>query len=185
MRRIWMVLLVVFLTGCSTKNSEMDRALAVRNQLLKCSGVAFQVQITADYGETVYQFSMDCTADNQGNLSFQVLTPETIQGITGTVSTDGGKLTYDGTLLAFDLLADGQISPVSAPWLLIKTLRGGYISSCTQEEDAFRLSVDDSYADDALHLEIWLDANEIPYRAEIYWQEKCVVTLCVSDFKYL
>lgn len=185
MRRFWVVLLVLFLAGCGTVNSEMDRALAVRNQILKGNGFEFNTQITADYGENVYEFSMHCTADSMGNLAFTVLKPETIEGITGAVSAEGGNLTYDGMLLAFDLLADGQISPVSAPWLLVKTLRGGYIRACGHDGDAFRMSVDDSYADHAISFEIWLDAQNSPASAEIYWQEKCVVKLNISDFKFL
>lgn len=185
MRRILAVFLLLLLTGCSASNSEMDRALTIRNQTLKSNGCEFIVQITADYGEDVYEFSMHCTADAAGNVSFTVRSPETIAGITGTVSTEGGKLTYDDTVLAFELLADGQISPVSAPWLFIKTLRGGYISSCGVEGESLLLTIDDSYAEDAIRLQILANSNDVPTRAEIFWQGNCVVTLNISEFKYL
>lgn len=185
MRRMFVIFLLLLLTGCSAGGSEMDRALSIRNQILKSSGCEFSTQITADYGEDVYQFSVHCIADATGNLSFTVKTPDTIAGITGTVSAEGGKLTYDDTVLAFDLLADGQISPVSAPWLLIKTLRGGYISSCGKDGENLLMFVDDSYAEDALHLQILISSNDTPVRAEIFWKEQCVIMLTISDFKYL
>ena len=72
---------------------------------------------------------MDCKADSSGNLTFTVVKPETISGITGTLSGDGGNLTFDDTALHFELMAENQLSPVSAPWILIKTLRNGYITS--------------------------------------------------------
>lgn len=184
MRRIIAIFLLLLLTGCSADNSEMDRALAIRNQILKSNGCEFDAQITADYGKDVYRFSMHCVADASGNVTFTVQSPETISGIAGTVSAEGGKLTYDDTVLAFDLLADGQISPVSAPWLFIKTLRGGYISSCGKEGENLLMFVDDSYAEDALHQQILVSSNDVPVRAEIFWKEQCVVTLTISDFRY-
>ena len=184
MRRIFAIFLLLFLTGCSAGGSEMDRALAVRNQILTGNGCTFEAQITADYGDEVYVFSLSCAADANGNVTFTVKAPETIAGITGAVSAEGGKLTYDDTVLAFDLLADGQISPVSTPWLMIKTLRSGYISSCGTSGENFIMSIDDSYADDALHLQITVNSSNLPIRAEILWKEQCVVTLTISDFQY-
>jgi hypothetical protein len=82
---------------------------------------------------------MDCEADSQGSVSFRVVSPESISGITGSVDRDQGKLTFDDKALAFDLLADGQLSPVSAPWVMIHTLRGGYLSSCAESGDGMLL----------------------------------------------
>jgi len=36
----------------------------------------------------------------------------TISGITGSLSQNGGKLTFDDKALAFDVMADGLVSPV-------------------------------------------------------------------------
>ena len=111
--------------------------------------------------------------------------PETIAGITGTVSAEGGKLTFDEESLAFELLADGQVTPVSAPWLLLKTLRGGYVTGCGMDGDYLRVSIDDSYEEDALHLDIWLDSASVPQRAEIVWQEKRILSLELEKFEIL
>ena len=81
----------------------------------------------------------------------------------------------------FSLLADEQVSPVSAPWLLMKTLRSGYLTSCNQEEEFLRLTVNDSYEEDALTLDIWLK-EEAPVRGEILFRGKRILTVEVSDF---
>lgn len=63
--------------------------LDLRSELLKASECRFSCEITADYSDKVYTFSMDCQCDSQGNLTFAVTAPETITGITGKVSDAG------------------------------------------------------------------------------------------------
>ena len=66
----------------------MQRGLDLRSELLKASECRFSCEITADYSDKVYTFSMDCQCDPQGNLTFAVTAPETIAGITGTFTFD-------------------------------------------------------------------------------------------------
>ena len=185
MKRIAVLLCVLLLlTGCSGKNQEMDRAMNLRSKLLSKS-VSFDAQVTADYADKTYTFTMNCKADTQGNLTFAVIEPALISGITGTVSAGGGKLKFDDVALAFDLMADGQFSPVSGPWILMKTLRSGYLTSCNREGDAFRISIDDSYRDDALHLDIWLNGEDVPIRGEIMWKGRRLLTIDVKNFTFV
>lgn len=182
MKRIVFVLLaLVILTGCAGTNEELNKAMELRASMI-AKTVTFDAQVTADYGNKSYTFSMACCVDTDGNLSFTVTEPESISGITGKVSAAGGKLTFDGTALAFELMADEQLTPVSAPWILVKTLRGGYLTSCNTEGDLLRLAIDDSYEEDALHLDIWLEGNNVPKTAEIYWQGRRLLTVNVSNF---
>ncbi len=186
MKRFWgLLLLVVLLAGCNSEDGLMDRALSMRDRLLKSQGCSFDAVITADYGQKVYTFSMSCSADAQGNVTFTVTEPETISGITGTVSMEGGKLTFDEAALAFPTLADGQVIPAAAPWLLIQTLRSGYLTACGQDGENLRLTIDDSYADEALQLDIWLSDENLPIRGEALWQGRRVLSLEVASFTYL
>lgn len=186
MKRIIAVLCVLFLlTGCTGHQEELDRAMSLRAKLLSREGVTFDASITADYGDQTYTFSMSCKTDNQGNLGFTVTTPESIAGITGMVSATGGKLTFDDKALSFELMADDQLSPVSGPWILVKTLRSGYLTSCALEDGLVRVAIDDSYADDALHLDIWLDEQDLPKRADILWDGRRLLSIEVINFAFL
>lgn len=176
------LIFLVLLTGCSHSASEIERGMALRGRLLQASSCSFDADITADYGEKIYTFSMTCEADARGGIRFTVTAPESIAGITGTVADDGGKLTFDDTALQFDLMADDQVTPVSAPWILLKTLRGGYLTSACTEECLLRLTVDDSYEDEALHLDIWLNQEDIPLRADILYDCKRILSLNVNHF---
>lgn len=183
-RLVSMLVLVILLAGCGGTNEELDRAMALRAKLLASAGCSFDAVITADYGDKLHDFAVSCISDGQGNVTFTVKEPETIAGITGKLSGDGGKLTFDDTALAFPLLADGQVTPVSAPWLFLKTLRGGYVRSCGMDGDQLRFSVDDSYEEDALHLDIWLGEGDVPNRCEIVFDDRRILSLQVSNFTF-
>ena len=174
--------LLLVLTGCSQGPSELQQGLALRSKLSQASSITFHADITADYGQTVHNFSMACQSDSLGNLTFTVTAPETISGITGTVSQEGGKLTFEDTALQFDTLAEDQVTPVTAPWILVKTLLGGYLTSACTEEGSVRLSIDDRYEEDALHLDIWLDEESLPSRADIFYDDRRILSLTVKNF---
>ena len=183
MKKIAAVFLsLVLLTGCTGKRDELDRAMKLRANLLGCLGCSFDVTVTADYGDSYYTFVMNCQATGRGDLQFTVLQPESIAGITGEISSGEGKLTFDEVALHFPLLADDQVTPVSGPWILMKTLLGGYLTAANEEDDLLHLTIHDSYEEDALQMEIWLDGEDEPVNAEILYDGRRIVTMTVENF---
>lgn len=178
----WLLLLLMMLSGCTGKEAELERAMDLRTKLL-VSSYTFEAKTTADYGDEVYTFSVSCEGDSKGNLAFEVVEPETIAGITGVITGGEGKLTFDDTALTFPLLADGQVTPVSAPWLLMKTLRSGYLTAAGMEDDLLRLTIDDSYEENALQLDIWLDGEDRPVRADVLYDGRRILAMEVSNFQ--
>ena len=173
----------LLLTGCGGRRELLDRAMALRADLLACESCSFDASITADYGDQIHTFAMSCTGDNDGTVTFTVTEPASIAGITGTIDAGAGNLTFDDAALQFPLLADNQVTPVSGPWLLMKTLLGGYLTACAQEDDLIRLTIDDSYEEDALQLEIWLDSGGSPVNAEILYDGRRIVTMVIENFQ--
>ena len=176
------MLAIVLLTGCTGKRDELDRAMELRANLLGCLECSFDVVITADYGDEIHEFTMNCQTNGRGDLQFTVLKPESIAGITGEISSGEGKLTFDDTALYFPLLADDQITPISGPWILMKTLLGGYLTAANEEDDLLHLTIHDSYEEDALQMEIWLSAEDAPVCAEILYDGRRIVTMSVEKF---
>lgn len=183
-RVIAVLLLFCLLPGCKSMKGTAP-ALALREELLNANGCSFRAGITADYGDVVYTFSLDCVADSSGNISFTVVAPETISGVTGNIDQIGGSLTFEDQVLAFPLVADGQLSPVSAPWLLIKTLRSGYISSGGQDGAYYKLQMDDSYEEDPLRADIWLDTANKPTHCDFMWDNKRILSVEITNFVFL
>ena len=184
MKRCALVLCLLLLAGCASKENEMDRALGLRTRILS-SAVSFDTTITANYGDKTCSFSMECSADTKGNVTFTVKQPESISGITGKISAAGGRLTFDDVALACPLLADGLLSPAGAPYIMVKTLRSGYITSAGQDGELFRVAIDDSYADDAMHLDFWLDGGDNPVRCDILWKGRVLLTMDVTNLRFL
>ena len=183
MKKIIAILfLSVILCGCNDSDSDINRALELRNNLISAKQCSFTVAITADYPSACYAFKMDCTSDDQGDIQFVVKEPETISGIAGQISGEGGKLTFEDKYLVFATMADGEITPVSSPWLFLSALRSGYISGCAKEEDGMTIVCNDSYHDNQAEVHIKTDSNCIPVAAEIYWQGRRVVTMIVENF---
>ena len=184
MKRITAVILaMLLLTGCTGKRDELDRAMKLRANLLGCLGCTFDVTITADYGDQLHVFAMSCQTGGRGDLQFTVTQPETIAGITGYITSGEGKLTFDDVALQFPLLADGQVTPISGPWILVKTLLGGYLTAANEEDDLLHLTIHDSYEEDALQMEIWLNEEDKPVCGEILYDGRRIVTMTVENFQ--
>lgn len=174
-------LLLVFLLGCSGEDPDMAAALELRSKLLGAAQVRFEAEIAADYIDSVELCELACSFDNEGTMTFTVKEPQEVSGISGTVTGTRGTVTFDDTVLAFPLMADGRLSPLSAPWVLMKALREGYIVAVGREGELLHLTIDDSYADDALTVDIWIEGNEVE-AAEISWQGRRRITMELGDF---
>ena len=174
--------LLLMLTGCSGTDQELRRAMDLRQTLLDSSGCSFLCDITADYGDAIHRFSVDCRGDNQGNLTFTVTAPETISGVTGFISEQGGQIIFGETALQFPLLTDRQLSPVSGPWIFLRTLRSGYLMNAGKEEDLIHVGARDSYEEDALLADLWLGPGDLPQKAEILYRGRKILTLEIQNF---
>lgn len=186
MRKLWVLAAALFLFGCSGETSELNRAMGLRQQLLDCDSCSFTAEITADFGDTTYTFTLACLGKSDGSLAFTVQKPESISGIGGSLSAGGGKITFEeDRAVAFPMLAEGEVTPVSAPWLLYNTLRSGYIASCGMEGELLRVTLNDSYEEEALQVDVWLNSEDRPETAEILWEGRRILTVRVADFQIL
>ena len=175
---------VLLFTGCSNASAELDAVLDLREEILS-NPCSFTAAITADYVDELYHFQMNCHVDTSGTMVFTVTKPDTLSDITGTINSETANLTFDDVIISFPPLADGRLSPVTGPWVFINTLRSGYISACSKEKDGYFILADDSYDDNALQLEILTDSTGTPIHAEIFWNQRRIITLKIRDFVIL
>ena len=182
MKRLVVILLVLLLlTGCGKGEAAMEQALRLRGSLRE-KNCTFDAVVTADFGDVFYAFRLNCAFESTGEMSFTVLEPETISGITVKISAQGGELTFDNVALAFELLADGQISTVSGAWVMMQALVGGYITSAGVDGEYTRVTIQDTYDADALTVDLWLDGQNIPVQGDILWKDRRVLSVKVENF---
>lgn len=181
--RVISLCMLLFLSGCDA-SAQIERGMALRSALLR-SDSSFETRITADYGDKTFTYSMQCAFTDNGDMTFTVTAPETIAGITGSVTDDSGMLTFDDTALQFPLMADEQVSPVTAPWVMMKALRSGYLTSAGEDEGFLRLTINDTYEEDALQVDIWLNDQDLPVRAEMVYDGLRILSMDVENMQIL
>lgn len=163
----------------------MEQALKFRNSLLQSDGGTFNVEITADFEDIIHSFKMNCEWDSTDQMKFTVLEPESISGIAGTISQDNGKIEFDDKALFFDMMADGTITPVSAPWFVLRAMRSGYIKGAGVNEAGYLVQLNDSYRDDALNVNLQMNTDCSPVFAEVFYNGRRVVSIRFENFTIL
>ena len=145
MHRLWLCvpMIALLLTGCGRLEvSEAEQlALEIRGEYLELERCSASLEITADYGQRVYQFGME--AQVQGEDAALTLTaPETVAGLTARWAGEAGTLEYDGVAVETGSLDPEGLDPVSAFPVLLEAARSGYMAACALEEDGAVLRVD-------------------------------------------
>ena len=183
-RIVGLLMLVLCLGGCARENREIQIAMELRDRILSAENCGFHAAVTADYGDILHSFSMDCTADTAGMLSFEIREPESIAGIRGSVSDNGGSISYENDAIYFPLMAEDLLVPAAAPWVLMKALRGGNIRAAGVEEEYLHIVLDDSFAEDALQVDVWLDEKHMPVRGDILHNGIRILSADVENFVF-
>ena len=143
-----------------------------------------KVAIARD-GDKFYTFNMDCKTETDGTVRFQVLAPETISGVSGVVSDNTGKITFDDKVLLFEPIADGILTPVSAPWFFIRGLKSGYIDSCMDTENGYCVQFQDNHSEMTIIVSVNVDKQNIPTQAQIIWDGMQIVSMRIEGFTIL
>lgn len=185
MRRIFVVLMMtcLILTGCSKNTNYMQQALDFRSQLLGADGCSFTADVTIEYPEKTFDFTMQCRfSGNDAELC--VISPDAISGINATFHGDAASLVFDDVSLEFGTLANGYVAPLAAPWILGSAWSGDYISAAGKDGDFCRITWLKGYNDEELSIDTWFE-NETPVYAEISHDGTRVLQVKITEFVYL
>ena len=106
-----MIALCLLLTGCGRgEGPAEDPAQTIRTEysaLASCTGIA---EITADYGQRVYDFTLDFSVAD-GETTLTITAPEEVAGVTARIAAGETRLEYDGVMLETGLLSRGRAIP--------------------------------------------------------------------------
>lgn len=147
MRRLTACVLmtILLLSGCQAGGggeSADELAAAIRDEYQHMAGWSATADLTADYGEKVFDFTLDVQWQREGETVLTITAPELLSGITARVAKGETVLEYDGAGLSLGLLDGDGLTPVSAVTALMARIDQGYMAQCgwTGPEDS-QLSV--------------------------------------------
>ena len=91
-----------------------------------------------DYGQRVYDFTLDTSWRKDGETVLTVTAPELIAGITARIGKGEALLEYDGASLSTGPLSGDGMTPLEAVPFLMEQVTGGYMARCSLETEGER-----------------------------------------------
>ena len=129
------IALCLTLTCCGGEGGSQAEQLAldIRAEYLEMAGCTASMEVTADYGQRVYDFGVDLTWQREGESVLTITAPENVAGVTARLAQDQAYLEYDGARVETGPLDDTGLSPVSSVPVLLDYVQTGYIAACGLE----------------------------------------------------
>jgi hypothetical protein len=137
--------------------------------MLEADNLELTTQVTADYGERVFDFTLRYTGGAEDG-TLEIMQPEPIAGLKATVSVSGGTLEFDGVALDTGAVTKDGLSPAQCIPVLISQWQSGYISGCNFEKlgDCETLAVTTDITQ-TVSQRTWFDKKtHLPIKAELY-----------------
>ncbi len=188
MRRLLSAVLTIpllLLAGCGGSNSDEQTALNLRAALQQAGGCRFVSEIHADCAGRLYDFSLEFSSDGETD-TVTVLAPETIEGVSATVSEDGMHLVFEDVLLDFGMGESALSTPLLQPYLMTQCLISAYIAYTADTQNGTAVRYYYGYEEDRLEIEVVLDrASLTPKTCEIYQDGQVILSAEITDFELI
>jgi hypothetical protein len=172
-----LVLCLALLTGCGS-GRETERRQQLAEALSDRRDLGFTADVRAEYPDKTVSYRLSYEEDD-GGCTVRVLEPEEIGGVSVHLGPDGAQLRFEELRLDTGPLDRYGLSPLSALPALTRALREGHLESAWTEGE---LSVWELIAGDHLTVQVWLDAELVPQRAELISDGRVSVFLELSDW---
>lgn len=168
--------MMTLLTSCvSLSKSAGESAEEIRTLLIN-SDISLTAEVNADYGERVYDFTLNY---DTASCRIEVKEPEILDGLIVTVSEEDGStvLTYDGAELNTGAFDENGLSPISVLPALVKQWREGYILESYYEtlDDVDTVAIKTNISDEIVSIG-WFDRSTgAPVKSEIVIDSQVVI----------
>ena len=184
-----MILLLALLCACGGGNEDNDLVLSLREDFQNMDAWSGEMELTADYGQRVYDYSVSFTGDREEGTTLTITAPEEAEGITAVAKEGQTWLDYDGVRLETGPLDPQGLSPMDALPALLTELETGTVAEVGTETDGdlslLRLTLRDPEVTPGTGREtvFWFDkAQKTLLRAELRNDGATVVSCVFSSF---
>jgi hypothetical protein len=170
------------LSACGGKaNDPLQTALNFRTELLAHGGCTFELEARAETGEDrLWELSLACALDAEGNGSVTILAPESVAGITAVMEDGKSSLRYEDVRLGLGTLPGTELVPAAAPGRLVRAWAGDWIASAGQEAQGLLAC----YEDGSITARTWFNAENRPVRAELAVEGKTLFQAEIRNFTW-
>lgn len=110
---------------------EKESFLKLRSKWLEQGSITLRSRVRADYGDRVYDFLLDYEGSGEGG-TLRVEEPLEVEGVEAQLDEKGVTLRYDGLMLDTGAIL-GNLSPLEAFPLLVRTWQRGFVTDCWRE----------------------------------------------------
>lgn len=195
------ILLVSLLTSCTQakgasgagqEQTAEEEARQVRTEFLaagSCSGTA---EVTADYGQRVYEFTLSFSWEKEGETVLTLTAPEELAGLTARAAQGQTRLEFDGISLDTGELTGEGLTPLELVPALMEWTQTGFMAQCVYETlgetPALRVQFrdPDMKAGTGTECTAWFArTGHALLRAELFWNGELVLSGDFSDFTIL
>ena len=184
-----MILLLALLCACGGGNADNELVLSLREDVQNMDAWSGEMELTADYGQRVYAYSVAFTGDREEGTTLTIMAPEEAAGITAVAKEGQTWLDYDGVRLETGPLDPQGLSPMDALPALLTELETGTVAEVGTETDGdlslLRLTLRDPEVTPGTGREtvFWFDkAQKTLLRAELRNDGATVVSCVFSSF---
>lgn len=168
------LLLLCLLCGCTGADSNNDLTLELRSDFLSREGCSGVMELTADYGQRVYAYTVEFDGTVKDGMTLVITAPEEVAGITANIREGQTYLEYDGVRLETGPVNEEGLSPLDALPTFLTAMESGYIaetgSEMMGETEVLRICCRDPETDPGQGLEtvLWFDkAQKTLLRGEV------------------
>lgn len=197
-RLILPILMTVLLTSCTQTGAisgtgqevtAEEEARQMRTEYLAAGFCAGSAEITADYGQRVYEFGMDFTWEKAGETVLTLTAPSDLAGLTARISEGQSRLEFDGISLDTGELTGEGLTPLELVPALMEWVQTGFMAQCTYEdlEEAPVLRVQfrdpDMQAGTGTECTVWFArTGHALLRTELYWNGELALSGRFTNF---
>lgn len=183
------LLLLAALCGCVGEQSDNDLALELRGDFLSREGCSGTMDLTADYGQRVYTYTVEFSGTKQDGTTMVLTAPEEVAGITAKIVQGQTSLEYDGVQVETGPLNSDGLSPMDALPAFLAAMESGYMaetgSEMLGETEVLRICCRDPELDPGQGLEtvLWFDkAQKTLLQGEVRSDGATVIRCAFSAF---
>lgn len=173
--------LALLLIGCGEKESA---AADIQAQYGSVAAAEMEAEVTFHMTKEDRAFTLQCSYTPQES-TVTVTAPDTVKGVSATVTSEGLAIAYQGAVLSAGKV--GDIGPVNALPCLLRAVAEGYLVEEGRETvggvDCRRLTLDTVAGETPVTCTAWLDAETLlPRYAELSCDGAVLVSIRLLTF---